>query len=217
MIIQALLASCILFSFNWFTIVLGVLSLLPVAIYPFAKRFTWWPQVFLGIAFNWGALLAWAAHTGSLSLSPALLYSAGIAWTLFYDTIYAHQDLEDDALIGVKSTARLFARQHTALATHLSVNRPDANAVSYLCVNRCDPTLSSNPFAFLFVFMGVCGFIAFTFVSSTAAAQYLRHLSSASICFAPTAKQGSFQSYFGHWRLLSLNLLLAPFDLLNEK
>ncbi|MEM9639356.1 MAG: UbiA family prenyltransferase, partial [Pseudomonadota bacterium] len=69
---------------------------------------TWWPQVFLGLAFNWGALLAWAAHSGTLHAPAVLLYLAGIAWTLFYDTIYAHQDTEDDALIGVKSTARLF-------------------------------------------------------------------------------------------------------------
>jgi 4-hydroxybenzoate polyprenyltransferase len=81
-----------------------------VAIYPFAKRFTWWPQVFLGIAFNWGALLAWTAHTGSLGWPAVFLYLGGIAWTLFYDTIYAHQDTEDDALIGIKSTARLFGR-----------------------------------------------------------------------------------------------------------
>ena len=108
MLIQVLLSLFILLSFNWFTILLGFASLLPVAVYPFAKRFTWWPQVFLGIAFNWGALLAWSAHTGSLSVAPVLLYLAGIAWTLFYDTIYAHQDREDDALIGVKSTARLF-------------------------------------------------------------------------------------------------------------
>ncbi len=108
MIAQALIAFAILLTFNGTAIALGILALLPVAIYPFAKRFTWWPQVFLGLAFNWGALLAWAAHTGSLGLSAVLLYVAGIAWTLFYDTIYAHQDTEDDALIGVKSTARLF-------------------------------------------------------------------------------------------------------------
>ena len=108
MAVQALVACAILLTFNTAAITLGVLSLLPVAVYPFAKRFTWWPQVFLGIAFNWGALLAWTAHTGSLSWQPVLLYLAGIAWTLFYDTIYAHQDKEDDALIGVKSTARLF-------------------------------------------------------------------------------------------------------------
>lgn len=105
---QALVSLCILLTFNSAAITLGVLALLPVAIYPFAKRFTWWPQVFLGVAFNWGALLAWTAHSGSLSVAPVLLYLAGIAWTLFYDTIYAHQDKEDDALIGIKSTARLF-------------------------------------------------------------------------------------------------------------
>jgi 4-hydroxybenzoate polyprenyltransferase len=81
------------------------------------KRFTWWPQVFLGIAFNWGALIGWSAHQHGLGLAPALLYLGGIAWTLHYDTIYAHQDREDDALIGVKSTARLFgAATRPALA-----------------------------------------------------------------------------------------------------
>lgn len=108
MVLQTLLAACILFTFNWQAIGLGVLSLLLVTVYPFAKRFTWWPQVFLGLAFNWGALLVWTAHTGRLDAPAVLLYGAGIAWTLFYDTIYAHQDTEDDALIGVKSTARLF-------------------------------------------------------------------------------------------------------------
>ncbi|WP_420568378.1 4-hydroxybenzoate octaprenyltransferase [Thalassovita sp.] len=107
--LQALISFGILLTFNGPAIAMGVLALLPVAVYPFAKRFTWWPQVFLGIAFNWGALLAWVAHTGSLHPAPVILYLAGIAWTLFYDTIYAHQDKEDDALIGVKSTARLFA------------------------------------------------------------------------------------------------------------
>lgn len=106
--LQVLGAACILFTFNWSAISLGVLSLVFVTIYPFAKRFTWWPQVFLGLAFNWGALLVWTAHTGSLAAPAVLLYASGIAWTLFYDTIYAHQDSEDDALIGVKSTARLF-------------------------------------------------------------------------------------------------------------
>ncbi|MCH2094647.1 MAG: 4-hydroxybenzoate octaprenyltransferase [Rhodobacteraceae bacterium] len=107
-VLQALVSFAILLTFHPMAILLGVLSVVPVAIYPFAKRFTWWPQVFLGIAFNWGALLAWTAHTGSLSWPPVVLYLAGMCWTLFYDTIYAHQDTEDDALIGVKSTARLF-------------------------------------------------------------------------------------------------------------
>jgi 4-hydroxybenzoate polyprenyltransferase len=108
MVLQALVSLLILLTFNWTAIALGVASCALVAIYPFAKRFTWWPQIFLGLAFNWGALLAWAAHSGSLSLAPVLLYLGGISWTLFYDTIYAHQDREDDALIGIKSTARLF-------------------------------------------------------------------------------------------------------------
>lgn len=108
MVAQAGIAAIILFSYNWLAIGLGIGSLALVAIYPFAKRFTWWPQVFLGLAFNWGALLAYAAHAGTITLPALLLYSAGICWTLFYDTIYAHQDTEDDALIGVKSTARLF-------------------------------------------------------------------------------------------------------------
>lgn len=114
MCIQSLLAFCILLTFNIQAIGLGVLALLPVTIYPFAKRFTWWPQVFLGLAFNWGALLAWTAHTGRLEAPAVLLYLSGIAWTLFYDTIYAHQDTEDDALIGVKSTARLFGDKTSA-------------------------------------------------------------------------------------------------------
>jgi len=105
---QALAAFLILITFNWVAILLGIVSCGLVAAYPFAKRFTWWPQVFLGLAFNWGVILMWAAHTGGIGVSPIFLYLAGIAWTLHYDTIYAHQDREDDALIGVKSTARLF-------------------------------------------------------------------------------------------------------------
>ncbi len=108
MALQGFAAFLILITYNWVTIGLGLAALGLVAVYPFAKRFTWWPQVFLGLAFNWGALLAFAAHSGSISPASVLLYLAGIAWTLFYDTIYAHQDREDDALIGVKSTARLF-------------------------------------------------------------------------------------------------------------
>ena len=111
LVLQSLVAFGILLTFNAAAIALGVASLALVAIYPFAKRFTWWPQVFLGLAFNWGALLAWTAHTGSLAWPAVALWLSGIAWTLFYDTIYAHQDKEDDALIGVKSTARLFGER----------------------------------------------------------------------------------------------------------
>ncbi|WP_273501281.1 4-hydroxybenzoate octaprenyltransferase [Paracoccus sphaerophysae] len=105
---QTALGAVLLLTLGGTAIVLGIASLALVAIYPFAKRFTWWPQVFLGLAFNWGVLLAFAAHGGTLHPAAVLAYAAGIAWTLFYDTIYAHQDTEDDALIGVKSTARLF-------------------------------------------------------------------------------------------------------------
>ena len=111
MILQAGIAAFILFSYNTSAIILGFTSLALVAIYPFAKRFTWWPQAFLGLAFNWGALMIYVAHSGVLRIEAVLLYAAGIIWTLFYDTIYAHQDREDDALIGVKSTARLFAER----------------------------------------------------------------------------------------------------------
>ncbi|TCP62852.1 4-hydroxybenzoate polyprenyltransferase [Rhodovulum bhavnagarense] len=108
LVIQSLVALGILLTFNANAIAMGVGSLALVAIYPFAKRFTYWPQVFLGLAFNWGALLLWVAHTGSLGWPALLLYASGIAWTIFYDTIYAHQDKDDDTLIGVKSTALLF-------------------------------------------------------------------------------------------------------------
>ena len=101
MVAQAMLAAFILFSYNWLAVGLGIASLALVAIYPFAKRFTWWPQVFLGLAFNWGVLLAYAAHAGAVSVSAALLYGAGVAWTLYYDTIYAHQDREDLSLIHI--------------------------------------------------------------------------------------------------------------------
>ncbi len=115
LIVQALVGLLILLTFNRATILLGVISLIPVAVYPFAKRFTWWPQVFLGIAFNWGALVAWTAHRGTLEAPAVLLYLAGVVWTVFYDTIYAHQDKEDDALIGIRSTALLFGARTGAI------------------------------------------------------------------------------------------------------
>jgi len=95
----------VLVQFNTFAVAIGVLSLVTVVIYPYMKRFTYWPQVFLGLSFNWGALLGWAAVQGSLSAAPGVLYMAGIMWTLGYDTIYAHQDKDDDILVGIKSTA----------------------------------------------------------------------------------------------------------------
>jgi len=108
MLALALVGLVVLLQFNGFARLLGVLSLLPVAVYPLMKRITHWPQVVLGLAFGWGALMGWAAVFGSLAAPPLLLYAASIAWIVGYDTIYAHQDREDDALIGVKSTALRF-------------------------------------------------------------------------------------------------------------
>ncbi len=98
----------ILLTMNMPAILLGFAAMGPVAIYPFMKRFTYWPQIFLGIAFNWGVLVGWVALTGGFDWPPLALYVGAIAWTLAYDTIYAYQDREDDALIGVKSTALKF-------------------------------------------------------------------------------------------------------------
>jgi 4-hydroxybenzoate polyprenyltransferase len=98
----------VLIQFNLFTIVLGIASLALVAIYPFMKRLTYWPQLVLGLTFKWGALVGWAAVTGSLSLAAVVLYAGCVLWTIGYDTIYAHQDKEDDLAVGLKSTALRF-------------------------------------------------------------------------------------------------------------
>ncbi len=105
---QALVGLAVLVQFNWLTIAVGAASLVLVAVYPFMKRITWWPQFFLGLAFSWGALVGWTAAAGSFDWPALVLYAGAIAWTIGYDTIYAHQDIQDDMLIGVKSTARLF-------------------------------------------------------------------------------------------------------------
>src|SRR5262249_51437346 len=108
LVLQALIGLLVLIQFNYFTILLGIASLAIVAIYPLMKRFTWWPQIGLGLAFSWGALMGYAAVFSRLDPPALLLYAGSIAWVIGYDTIYAHQDREDDALIGIKSTARLF-------------------------------------------------------------------------------------------------------------
>ena len=105
-----LIGLIVLLQFNRLTIISAIASLAIVAIYPFMKRITYLPQLVLGLAFNWGALVGWTAETGTLSAAPIALYLGGIFWTLAYDTIYAHQDKDDDALIGVKSTALLFGK-----------------------------------------------------------------------------------------------------------
>ena len=108
---QMAVGLAVLVSFNPFAIAVGVASLLLVFPYPFMKRITWWPQAWLGLTFNWGALVGWAAVAENLSAAPLLMYAAGFFWTLGYDTIYAHQDKEDDALIGVKSSALKLGRR----------------------------------------------------------------------------------------------------------
>lgn len=108
LIVQALIGLAVLLQFNGFAIVLGLCSLAVVAVYPFMKRITNWPQLVLGLAFSWGALMGWAVEFGDLDGPAIMLYLGSILWVIGYDTIYAHQDKEDDAIVGVRSTARLF-------------------------------------------------------------------------------------------------------------
>jgi 4-hydroxybenzoate polyprenyltransferase len=108
LVLQALVGLAVLLQFNRFTVYVGFASLAVVAIYPFMKRITYWPQIVLGLAFSWGALMGWPATFARLDLPALLLYAGAISWVIGYDTIYAHQDREDDALIGIKSTALLF-------------------------------------------------------------------------------------------------------------
>jgi len=111
LLLQCLIGLGVLLQLNLYAIYVGLGSLLLVAGYPFMKRITYWPQAWLGLTFNWGALVGWAAVTGGLSAAPLLLYAGTLFWTLGYDTIYAHQDREDDALVGVKSTALAFGEK----------------------------------------------------------------------------------------------------------
>jgi 4-hydroxybenzoate polyprenyltransferase len=134
----------VLLQFNWFTVALGASSLIVVAIYPFMKRVMGMPQIVLGLAFSWGALVGWSAVFGSLALAPVLLYAAAVFWTVGYDTIYAMQDLEDDAIVGIRSSARTFGG-HTqagvagcyamaALCAGAAAFAADAGVAAYLGV-----------------------------------------------------------------------------------
>lgn len=111
MVLLALIGLAVLLQFNWFTVGIGIASLLTVVVYPFLKRVTHWPQIGLGLAFSWGALMGWPAVFGRLDAAAFVLYAGSISWVIAYDTIYAHQDREDDALIGIRSTAILFANR----------------------------------------------------------------------------------------------------------
>lgn len=124
----------VLLQFNWPTILVGAGSLVVVAAYPFAKRVTDWPQMVLGLAFSWGAFLGWTAVFGRLDWAPVALYLAAILWTIGYDTIYAHQDRRDDAIVGIRSTARLFGRYTKLSIGGLFVATVVALAVAFALV-----------------------------------------------------------------------------------
>jgi 4-hydroxybenzoate polyprenyltransferase len=111
LVLQALVGLAVLLQFNSFAIATGIASLIIVAVYPFMKRITYWPQIVLGLAFSWGALMGFAVLLGRIDATALALYAGSIAWVVGYDTIYAHQDSEDDALIGIKSTALLFGER----------------------------------------------------------------------------------------------------------
>ena len=149
----SLVAFCILLSMNWAAIMLGVASLALVAIYPFMKRITWWPQAWLGLTFNWGALLGFAAVTGHLGWSAFLLYASGVFWTLGYDTIYALQDLEDDALAGVKSSAR-------RLGSNLKTGVAVFYGASVLCVATIVPITTGEATVPAFAIAGLVVYAA---------------------------------------------------------
>jgi 4-hydroxybenzoate polyprenyltransferase len=122
LVVQALIGLVVLLQFNRFAVATGIASLVIVAVYPFMKRITWWPQIVLGLAFSWGALMGFAVTLARIDATALLLYAGSIAWVIGYDTIYAHQDAEDDALIGIKSTALLFgARTRPALIAFYGV------------------------------------------------------------------------------------------------
>ncbi|MSP94188.1 MAG: 4-hydroxybenzoate octaprenyltransferase [Alphaproteobacteria bacterium] len=110
-VLLSLIGLAVLLCFNNFAVLVGISSLVLIAVYPFMKRITWWPQAWLGITFNWGVLFGFAAETGSLDIAAYLFYAGCFFWTLGYDTIYAHQDKEDDILIGVKSSAIFLGAQ----------------------------------------------------------------------------------------------------------
>ncbi|WP_321342586.1 4-hydroxybenzoate octaprenyltransferase [Breoghania sp.] len=150
--LQALAGLVVLLQFNTYTIILGFCSLVVVAAYPFMKRITYWPQSVLGLAFNWGALVGWSATQGTLGWPAIALYAGGILWTIGYDTIYAHQDKEDDALIGVKSTARLFGNWTETAVTLLYIG---ATVLFILAATLAD----AGPLAFLGIAAGAVHFI----------------------------------------------------------
>jgi 4-hydroxybenzoate polyprenyltransferase len=149
MMVLCLIGLVVLLSFNRTTIWLGLGVVPIVALYPFVKRFSHWPQAVLGLAFNWGALLGWPAVLGRLDWPPIVLYAGALAWTIGYDTIYAHQDREDDDLIGVKSTALKFGRATKAWLAVLY-------AIAWLAISAAGIMAHAGT-AFLLIMMASAG------------------------------------------------------------
>jgi 4-hydroxybenzoate polyprenyltransferase len=142
LLLQALAGLVVLLQFNDFAILLGFCSLVTVAIYPFMKRITDWPQLFLGFAFSWGALMGWAIEFADLDGPAIMLYIGSIMWVIGYDTIYAHQDKEDDALVGVRSTARLFGENTKAWLAGLYAGALVCFAVAFAAAEAPMPALA---------------------------------------------------------------------------
>jgi len=140
--LQGLVGLVVLLQFNPFTILLGLASLLVIVLYPFVKRISDWPQFVLGLAFSWGALAGWTAVFGALAWPPVLLYAAAIAWTIGYDTIYAHQDRRDDAIVGVRSTALLFGARTKPALTAFYTLAVTLMAIAFALANAGPPAFA---------------------------------------------------------------------------
>ena len=142
LVLQALAGLAILLQFNRFAVLVGLCSLVVVAAYPFMKRITDWPQLVLGLAFSWGALMGWAVEFGSIGGPAVMLYLGSILWVIGYDTIYAHQDKEDDALVGVRSTARLFGEHTKAWLSGLYAGAIACFAIAFAAAEAPMPALA---------------------------------------------------------------------------
>lgn len=168
--IQLVIGFLILIQFNKLTILIGVFSIIPITIYPLMKRITWWPQLFLGITFNWGALLGWTAMTNNISIYSIVLYIGCVFWTIGYDTIYAHQDKIDDDFLGLKSSA-IFLGENSKIAISIFY------LVFFISISFLSLTLES--------INGWLNYIILTLVGIHLARQiYLLDINDPSICYS---------------------------------
>ena len=168
--IQLVIGFLILIQFNKLTILIGVFSIIPITIYPLMKRITWWPQLFLGITFNWGALLGWTAMTNNISIYSIVLYIGCVFWTIGYDTIYAHQDKIDDDFLGLKSSA-VFLGENSKIAISIFY------LVFFISISFLSLTLGS--------INGWLNYIILTLVGIHLARQiYLLDINDPSICYS---------------------------------